>query len=473
MGVPSQVADVLNMPAQSQADAKMTDLTGDKGLPLETLPGSPRNQLAPYSRAGLILVFFALLFFSLSKVPGIHPDFHIAFSAQWREMIFTPVCLTIVIAAAFVFARFSFGYMAGFYLLAMMAGFFWLNAFSIFPYDHRTALISAAASMILFLIPSLAIGQRAWSTPLPRAVFDWLPDGILAFSVIILIVCAQAGFRLVGLEEMPQYRSSLVHSRIIEYAIGNINGALIPFAFACFVVRKRWIMLAAAIAVSLLYYPVTLTKVSLLNAPFLIGMAILSWRLEVRICVILSLLIPLGVGLWGVAGLDPIDMPRIPLIIFSVLDFRLFAVPASALDHYYAFFANHPLTYFCQISVIKPMLSCPYSDQLGIVMANQYHIGNMNASMFATEGVASVGPMLAPVVALACGVLISIANKTSAGLPQPFVLISGAIMPHVLLNIPLSTALLSNGLGLLMLLWCLTPRGLFGAPETAFGRLVV
>jgi len=449
----------------------MADLIGDEGRPTETLPASIRNPLASCSRAGLILVFFTLLFFSLSKVPGIQPDFHIAFSAHWREMIFTPVCLTIVIGAAFVFARFSFGYMAGYYLFAMMAGFFWLNAFSIFPYDHRTALISAAASMILFLIPSLAIGQRSWSIPLPRSVFNRLPDGILAFSVIILVVSAQAGFRLVGLEGMPQYRSSLVHPRIIEYAIGNINGALIPFAFACFVARKRWIMLAATIAVSLLYYPVTLTKTSLFNAPFLIGMAILSWRLEARICVIVSLLIPLGVGLWGVAGLDPIDMPRIPLILFSLLDFRLFAIPASALDHYYAFFANHPLTYFCQISAIKPLLSCPYSDQLGVVMANQYHLGNMNASMFATEGVASVGLMLAPIVALACGLLIAIANKTSAGLPQSFVLISGAIIPHLLLNVPLSTALLSNGLGLLMLLWCLTPRGLSGAPGTALGRV--
>ena len=48
-------------------------------------------------------------------------------------------------------------------------------------------------------------------------------------------------------------------------------------------------------------------------------------------------------------------------------------------------------------------MNCPYKDQLGVVLADTYHLGTMNASLLATEGVASVGLILAPLVAIVCG----------------------------------------------------------------------
>lgn len=42
-----------------------------------------------------------------------------------------------------------------------------------------------------------------------------------------------------------------------------------------------------------------------------------------------------------------------------------------------------------------------------------------------------------------------------------FILASSAIVPQILLNVPLSTVLLTHGLGLLFLLWYITPRGIF------------
>ena len=78
----------------------------------------------------------------------------------------------------------------------------------------------------------------------------------------------------------------------------------------------------------------------------------------------------------------------------------MIALPSSALDFYNDYFSTHDLTYFCQISFLKPLVDCPYTDPLAIVMAKTYHLGNFNASLFATEGIASVGPALAPFTAL-------------------------------------------------------------------------
>ncbi|MEA2819119.1 MAG: hypothetical protein QOJ86_1123, partial [Bradyrhizobium sp.] len=105
--------------------------------------------------------------------------------------------------------------------------------------------------------------------------------------------------------------------------------------------------------------------------------------------------------------------------------------------------------------------SCPYQDQISIVMERAYKLGNFNASLFATEGIASVGLWLAPVAVFGCGLVIALGNRLSAGLPPGFVLASGAVFPQVLLNVPLSVALVTHGAAILFLLWYITPRTMF------------
>jgi hypothetical protein len=94
-------------------------------------------------------------------------------------------------------------------------------------------------------------------------------------------------------------------------------------------------------------------------------------------------------------------------------------------------------------------------------MQNTYGLGNLNASLFATEGIASVSLYLAPLTALASGLVLALGNRASAGLPPRFVLMSAGVLPHVLLNVPLSVAMLTHGTAILFLLWYVTPRSLF------------
>jgi hypothetical protein len=139
----------------------------------------------------------------------------------------------------------------------------------------------------------------------------------------------------------------------------------------------------------------------------------------------------------------------------------MFTVPAVALDMYNDFFSRHDLTYFCQIIFVKPFVSCPYSEYLSIVMSKNYPLGNVNASLFATEGIASLGPKWAPLSILACGLVIALGNRLSSGLPPKLILLSAGILTQVFLNVPLTTSLLSNGGCVLFLLWYVTPREMF------------
>jgi hypothetical protein len=55
----------------------------------------------------------------------------------------------------------------------------------------------------------------------------------LCFAAIVLLACGWSGFHFIGLDGMAQYRNELAqgHSHAVEYAIGNLNGALIHQGF--------------------------------------------------------------------------------------------------------------------------------------------------------------------------------------------------------------------------------------------------
>jgi hypothetical protein len=116
------------------------------------------------------------------------------------------------------------------------------------------------------------------------------------------------------------------------------------------------------------------------------------------------------------------------------------------------------------VNVLKSFIDCPYREPLAIVMQNAYNAGNFNASLFATEGIASVGVVFAPLAAFICGLVVAVGNSASSGLPSRFVLLSAGVLPQILLNVSLTITFVTNGAALLFILWHVTPRAIFGKP---------
>jgi len=369
----------------------------------------------------------------------------------------TPVALGAVI---FALSRFSFGYFLGFYLYTMALGFLWIAEFSLYNYDHVTASISATASTAAFLIPALfvtsPIRQRL---VLSARSFDRLLVLILLVAAGIIAIGAFFNFRMAGIDDIYLLRAQIDFPLALRYAIGISSSTLLPFAFACFFIRRQWWQAGTALFLLLLFYPVTLTKISLFAPFWLLFLAALAAVLEARTAAVTSLFLPALLGLLLIPFEKYGVISNIHFVdYFGIINFRLFAVPAVALDMYYDFFSRHELTYFCQIIFLKPFVSCPYSEYLSIVMSKNYALGNVNASLFATEGIASLGPKWAPLSIFVCGLVIALGNRLSVGLPPKLILLSGGILTQVFLNVPLTTSLLSNGAAVLFLLWYVTPR---------------
>lgn len=404
------------------------------------------------------LIYAANYKYTYAFIPS---AFHIFFDPARLHVAIIAVATFALIAAVFVSARFSFGYLVGFYFYTMVLGYIWLNCFSDLNYDHRISGVSAAASTAAFLLPALFITSPVRQMfAMSVESFDRLLMFILALGLATAVLGAFYNFRLVGIAEIYEYREKISSPTLLHYLLTIVSSALLPFAFAGFVARKAIWRAAAILIILLMFYPITLTKLTLFTPIWLIAMLLLSRFFPVRAAVIFGVLVPM---LAGIVLLALVGMGGAPY--FFTINFRMFAVPSVAMDVYNDFFSRHDLTFFCQISPVKLIIQCPYQEQLSLVMEKAYKLGNFNGSLFVTEGIASVGPLFAPLAALACGLVIALGNRLSAGLPAGFVLVSGAILPQVLLNVPLSVALLTHGTALLFLLWYVTPRAVFATND--------
>jgi hypothetical protein len=418
-------------------------------------------------RLGLgILILAHIIICCASLIYLANDDHPIAFYPAPFHLFFDPARLHIAVAVAaaftlvsylFTLARFSLGYFVGFYFYTMVLGFLWLNCFTDLKYDHRLAGLSAAASTVAFLLPALFISSPVRQAyMLSAAAFDRLLTVFLMLGIATIAVGAAYNFRFVAIPAIYDFRDKLELPTLLNYAIGMTSGALLPFAFAGFMVRKAYWKAGAVLLLLLFLYPVTLSKLALFTPVWLAAILFLSKLFEARVAVILSLAAPVLSGLVSVYLFNG----KASLYI-SMVNHRMVAIPSLAMTVYNDFFSTHDLTHFCQISFLKYLVSCPYREPLSVVMERTYNIGHFNASLFATEGIASVGVLFAPIAVLVCGLVIAVGNRLSAGLPSGFILTSGAIMAQVLLNVPLTTVLLTHGAGLLFLLWYITPRTIF------------
>jgi hypothetical protein len=389
-------------------------------------------------------------------------------SAPTDPRFWYSVAVTITLCAfvpLFAKADFSFGYLAGVSFYNMIIGFFWASFFTYERYDHFVARWSAVASLLLFLLPALF-----QTRPLLRA-FTLSPQAmnrvmlvLLLLSAAILAVSATYGYALVGLVQSEQLRGTFSRPAILNYLIGWSTGAVLPFAFAYFAWHRRYAMAAVPLLLIWGSYPIALNKSVVFGGFWLIFLFVVFRLFQPKRAAVYSLLIPM---LPGLVAYNLIQFGWIApestfgyafRFIYGIVNVRMFSYPSLAMNDYSDFFAHRPLTHFCQIRVIRAIYGCPYPLQLGAAISEAFNVGSMNGSLFATEGIASVGQAWAPLSALACGLIVSLGNSASARLPAPLVATSaGFAVQQALLNAPLSVSLLSNGILVLWILYAISP----------------
>ena len=141
----------------------------------------------------IVVCCASLIYVAYHRFPnGYDPgQFHIFYQRSQLHGAAVVAAAFAPVALLFVFARFSFGYFAGFYLYTMILCFLWLGDLTNLIYDHRLAGLSAAASAIAFLLPSLLITSPVRQRyVLSIAAFDRLLIAIVLFGVVTIVAGA-------------------------------------------------------------------------------------------------------------------------------------------------------------------------------------------------------------------------------------------------------------------------------------------
>ena len=181
----------------------------------------------------------------------------------------------------------------------MILGYLWLVAFSRFNYDHALATISAFGSALAFLVPALFVTSpiRQRFTLSERALGEFA----VLHSVFLRRLSSRSALSTIsGWSASATFTTFAMSCNFLQwlgYAMGATTGALLPFAFACFVARgNRWraAIVAGAVAVVLSDHAhqagalcAFLADVSVRCCPSF---------LEARTTVVLSLFLPISIG---------------------------------------------------------------------------------------------------------------------------------------------------------------------------------
>lgn len=323
--------------------------------------------------------------------------------------------------------------------------------------------VMLAISMAVLFAIAMKGRKLVHQTGSRLANLDSVIGALTALSVVLLLASNAGHMRLVSFEDVYDLRleaGTVEQSPVSAYLISWLSYCFISYLYAMGLVYKKWIHLAAGFAASLLIYAATGAKSAILLLPITLG---LSWlcksgrdfltrllgAMVVAIVVLGGVLPDAGLGMW----------------IKSIVFVRILGSSGWVASKYLEHFGAEGLTYYSHIGPINaltggyPFGELSLGQKIGLAYSGSTE-ANFNASFWASDGFAALGPVGVLVITPMIAGVIYLINRSTAYLDFRFTVLWMGGFFIALLNVPLSTALLSGG-GLIIfsLAWGLTRRG--------------
>jgi hypothetical protein len=317
-----------------------------------------------------------------------------------------------------------------------------------------TAQLALAFSMMLIFVFT-----RSGPIPSQRGVSELkaidLSLGLLTIATIILIVIGNIEhMRLVSFADVYELRfdsAAAPSNHLVNYLISWTSYCFIPYFFARGIINKKVLHLGLGLVGSLVLYMATGAKASLLLLPMTIcvvalwksGPGFLSRMLLALVGLIFILVILLpddGLFLW----------------VKSIILVRIIGSSGWVASKYFEYFDFNGYTYYTHIGPVNSIFSSyPYGDYLlGQIIGMEY-VGsaeaNFNASFWASDGFAAAGVWGILIITIPVVLVLYLVNRCAVGFQSRFTVAWCTGFFVAMLNMPLSTALLSGG-GIIILL---------------------
>lgn len=321
----------------------------------------------------------------------------------------------------------------------------------------------AGSMMVLFLA---AKGGKRRQQPIhPRfQVMDGIVVTVTLVTVYLMVMINREHMRFSSFADVYELRSEAAaavgQTRLYDYLASWLIFCFISYLFARGLVHRKWSLLLLGVFCGVLEYMAAGHKAPILMLPLTLGLYWL-WgtgqhflsRLLLAVAglmVFMTLMFPdAGVGGWAK----------------SILLIRLVGSSGWLACRYLEFFPTEGVTYYSHIGPIGALTGMyPYGDlslgQMISLATTGTTEANHNASFWASDGIAALGPIGILVVTPMVAALLYAINRFMAGLDRKFVVLWMCGFYMALLNVPLSTALLSGG-GLIIFVqaWALSKTG--------------
>jgi hypothetical protein len=144
----------------------------------------------------------------------------------------------------------------------------------------------------------------------------------------------------------------------------------------------------------------------------------------------------------------------------AVVHFRTISVPPLLIAQYYDFFRANPLTYMSHVHGVNLLVRYPYDSDLPRLIGQYFYdfpVGS-NAGLWAGDGLAGFGPPGIVLVSCFCAAVFWLLDCIAAPYEPRFVAVAISFAATSFANVPLTTAILSGGLGLLLVALLVLPR---------------
>jgi hypothetical protein len=359
------------------------------------------------------------------------------------------------------------------------------TAFVLFHVDRPALAPSEACLVVLILLISLSIIQLSYFVRVREFARRRLSRRqslrLLVILSLVIIVGLVFLFRpIMTAPKMPgqdpeSFMSSdsetrdaayehsagtFLGARVVGYLLLWTQGAVLPFFMALALFRSKYALATLLSGVYVLTYLMQGTRAALIS-PFAILLAYLWLKRESR-----HDAARLAVATVGILFLGSILRAWSELgytIYLTMIRFRLFESNVYNIALYYDFFKHHPWTYFTHITGVAFFIANPYVHEpraLPFAISGAYYNPpwDLNAGLWAQDGIGSLGLMGVPIVSVVCGALFWFFDSVTSKWNPRLVAVTLAVLTGLFMNIPLATFLVSDGLGVLLLLYWFIPE---------------
>jgi hypothetical protein len=326
---------------------------------------------------------------------------------------------------------------------------------------------SSVCVLLLTLFAALSIWQASYYIPLLKlrarpvsAPAFWSAFALLGLTLFGLVFgVLGANFRLTDLAHI--YAVRFAAADLVTGAVGGLAqhaqmilaGAVLPLLFAAGVTfRQRWLYVVAT-GVYFFLFGVAGNKSAILGVPILAMIAL--WmragpaRAPVRLLLGMTVLLLVPVLMSG-------DDERSKFLLswyIALVHARIFAMQALITGQYYAFFQDHPYTFWSHVTGISAFVPYPYEIDVPRTIGQYYYTVNVgtNGGMWPSDGIAALGLPGVLIIAIVATVILWVFDSIAARHNVRFVVVALGFIAISFTNIPLPTTIVSGGALLLTL----------------------